>query len=494
MTNLLLPDVKARASAAHVDSGGVRRAREIERIGSVLAKLVAAEFLVIAATCFITALIYFIVALKEWPSATEYGIAACTIAFLVLLPAVGFKQYVAIQAQPRDRFMWSGLGAVAVAFSLFVTLLFVLKLGGSYSRGTLFAQFIAVGVALLIARGAMHAYVSRAVESGLVEARRAVLVGDTRTNTEIIKKLELFGMHWAGVVPLPAVSERPDAGIVSGSPETRNFVERCRRFKADDIIFMAAAADLARIAPIADALSELPVAVHVIPTGMNDLWASAQIGDFGGTMTVQVVRPPLSAFDLTLKRSFDVCAAGLSLLSLSPLMLLVALAIKLDSHGPVFFRQRRHGYNNDIIPVLKFRTMTVMEDGETKSTFTQATANDARLTRVGRLLRRSNIDELPQLFNVLCGEMSIIGPRPHPIALNAIFQERIAPFSRRHNVKPGITGWAQVNGLRGETDTLEKMQRRVEYDLYYIDNWSIMLDLKIVIMTLFSRTSYRNAR
>jgi lipopolysaccharide/colanic/teichoic acid biosynthesis glycosyltransferase len=138
--------------------------------------------------------------------------------------------------------------------------------------------------------------------------------------------------------------------------------------------------------------------------------------------------------------------------------------------------------------------MTVVEDGETKSTFRQATTNDSRLTRLGGVLRRTNVDEFPQLINVLRGEMSLIGPRPHPIALNAVFQERIAPFSRRHNVKPGITGWAQVNGFRGETDTIEKMQRRIECDLHYIDNWSFMLDLKIMMMTLFSKGAYRNAR
>jgi lipopolysaccharide/colanic/teichoic acid biosynthesis glycosyltransferase len=183
----------------------------------------------------------------------------------------------------------------------------------------------------------------------------------------------------------------------------------------------------------------------------------------------------------------------LSLLVLSPLLCIVALAIKLDSPGPVFFRQNRHGYNNELIPVLKLRTMITLEDGETTQTFTQATTNDPRLTSLGRILRRTNIDELPQLINVLRGEMSIVGPRPHPIALNVMFQQRIAPFSRRHNVKPGLTGWAQVNGLRGETDTIEKMQRRIDYDLYYIDNWSFMLDLKIIVLTLFSKSAYTNA-
>jgi exopolysaccharide biosynthesis polyprenyl glycosylphosphotransferase len=256
---------------------------------------------------------------------------------------------------------------------------------------------------------------------------------------------------------------------------------------------LATPSDLPRIALLIDALSELPVAVHVIPTGMNELWASAKIADFCGTATIQVLRPPLSVFDLAVKRGFDIFVAAVGLMMLSPLLFFVSLAIKLDSRGPILFRQNRHGYNNEVIPVIKFRTMTVVENGETATTFTQAKANDSRLTRLGRILRRTNIDELPQLFNVLRGEMSIIGPRPHPIALNAMFQERIAPFSRRHNVKPGLTGWAQVNGFRGATDTLEKMQRRIKHDLYYIDNWSFMLDLKIMVMTLVSKSAYQNA-
>ena len=170
--------------------------------------------------------------------------------------------------------------------------------------------------------------------------------------------------------------------------------------------------------------------------------------------------------------------------------MVISIAIKLDSPGPIFFRNTRHGFNNDEIRVLKFRSMTLMEDD---SRFSQAAENDPRVTRVGHIIRRTNIDELPQLINVLRGEMSLVGPRPHMTAHNALFNNVIAPFSRRHNVKPGITGWAQVNGYRGPTDALEKMQRRIEYDLYYIDNWSFLFDLKIIVMTLFSKKAYLNA-
>jgi Undecaprenyl-phosphate glucose phosphotransferase len=462
------------------------------RIEAVLFRTVMLEFLVVAGTCFITSVVYFKAILTQWPPAAEYVATAMLIAVLVLLSALGFRQYRAIQAQPRDLYMWSGVGAVTLAFSLFLSVLFVFKIADWYSRGTFLCQFFGVIVAVLVHRGAVHSYVRRAVRAGTVEARRAILVGDPGTNGDVLRRLRDFGVSYAGVLPLPVATEATGAAD-DCSAAVRSFVEQCRALKPDDIIFLGTPDDLPRIARLVDALAELPVTAHVVPSGVSDLWNSARIVNFGQTVTIQVLRPPLSNFDLMVKRAFDLCLAGMGLLALLPFLLTIAIAIKLDSAGPIFFRQKRHGYNNDIIPVLKFRTMTVTEDGETAGTFTQAKTNDSRVTRVGRLLRRTNIDELPQLLNIVRGEMSIVGPRPHPIALNVMFRERIAPFSRRHNVKPGLTGWAQVNGYRGETDTLEKMQRRVEYDLQYIDNWSFLLDLKILLMTMFAKSAYQNA-
>jgi exopolysaccharide biosynthesis polyprenyl glycosylphosphotransferase len=237
-------------------------------------------------------------------------------------------------------------------------------------------------------------------------------------------------------------------------------------------------------------LGELPLGVHIVPVEELHALASLQIAKFDGLQTIQVCRPPLSMLDLCIKRTFDIIAATIGLIVLSPLFLIISIAIRLDSPGPVFFRNTRHGFNNEPIRVLKFRSMTTVEDGES---FTQATRNDPRVTRIGQIIRQTNIDELPQLINVLRGEMSLVGPRPHATAHNALFSAVITPLSRRHNVKPGITGWAQVNGYRGATDVLEKMQRRIEYDLYYIDNWSFLFDLKIIMMTLFSKRAYLNA-
>jgi exopolysaccharide biosynthesis polyprenyl glycosylphosphotransferase len=210
----------------------------------------------------------------------------------------------------------------------------------------------------------------------------------------------------------------------------------------------------------------------------------------GPLRTVVVANPPLGHVDTTVKRAFDVTVALLALVALSPAFAVVAMMVRLDSSGPVFFRQRRVGYNQREFRIWKFRSMTTLDDGDR---IVQAKRGDARITKVGAWLRRYNIDELPQLINVLKGEMSIVGPRPHAVAHDKAFGARIVDYPRRLNVKPGITGWAQINGFRGETDTDEKMIGRVEHDLYYVDNWSLALDLWIIAMTVVSAKTYRNA-
>jgi exopolysaccharide biosynthesis polyprenyl glycosylphosphotransferase len=194
--------------------------------------------------------------------------------------------------------------------------------------------------------------------------------------------------------------------------------------------------------------------------------------------------------ELLEKRAFDLLFASVALLLLTPVLAVVALLIKLDSAGPVFFLQHRYGFNQKPFRIIKFRTMRTLEDGPVVS---QAKKDDPRVTRAGALLRRWNLDELPQLFNVIKGDMSLVGPRPHALSHDREYEQRISVYARRHNVKPGITGWAQIHGFRGETDTDDKMQNRVEYDLHYIDNWSLGLDLQIMIRTVLSSTSYRNA-
>lgn len=205
---------------------------------------------------------------------------------------------------------------------------------------------------------------------------------------------------------------------------------------------------------------------------------------------LEVQRKPISGWGRLLKTCQDFVVATVAMTLLAPVFLFIALAIKLDSKGPVFFRQNRHGFNHKIFKIWKFRTMTVMEDGDKA---VQATRDDVRVTKVGKILRRTSMDELPQLFNVLMSEMSIVGPRPHPLSLNSEFQQLLTKYENRHVVKPGITGWAQINGFRGPTEDPELMRRRVEFDLDYIENWSIWMDLKIIAATPFTLIFSKNA-
>ena len=463
--------------------------RTPQQLSTVITILVIQEFLVVAGSAYLASVIYHEAVLMDWPSSRLYITVALLLAAVVGAVALGFGHYQNIQSQPWHAFLWSGFGTVAIAFSFLLSALFLLKVAEPYSRATFIFQFITVEVAVLSARAFFHSRLQSSIANGVVNARCVVLIGDLENCAAVSGRLKATGIRTVGSYPLPGRLDGDVDGYDS-LRELRGLIEACRRLKPDDILLLAKQDSLTRIASLVVSLSEVPAGIHVLLAEAADLLTAARIIEFGDVVTMQVLQPPLSKIQQTAKRIFDVLASAAGLILLSPLLALVAIAIKLDSRGPVLFRQTRHGYNNETIKVFKFRSMTELEDGDN---FVQAARNDTRITRVGAILRRTNIDELPQLINVLRGEMSIVGPRPHATAHNEMFEGKISVFSRRHVVKPGITGWAQVNGYRGETDTLEKMQRRVEHDLYYIDNWSFWLDLRILIMTLFSRTAYTNA-
>jgi Undecaprenyl-phosphate glucose phosphotransferase len=250
-----------------------------------------------------------------------------------------------------------------------------------------------------------------------------------------------------------------------------------------------------RIGQIVHELRKLPVNVLLVPDMLAFRHARNRITEVGGLPMFNVSERPLDGWSPLIKRLEDLLLASLALIPALPLMILVALAIKLDSSGPVLFRQKRYGYNNRLIEVFKFRSMYC--DRADANAERQTTRDDDRITRVGRFIRKTSLDELPQLFNVLLGSMSMVGPRPHATATKAagiLFEDAVKEYTARHRVKPGITGWAQINGYRGETDTLEKIEKRVEFDLQYIENWSVWFDLYILFRTLpaviFTREAY----
>jgi putative colanic acid biosynthesis UDP-glucose lipid carrier transferase len=236
-----------------------------------------------------------------------------------------------------------------------------------------------------------------------------------------------------------------------------------------------------RLVQLLESLQDTTVSLFFVPDVLGLTIIQGRLQDLAGMPVVGIRETPFTGINALFKRAIDIALASLILVLASPLMLALAIGVKLGSPGPVIFRQQRTGLDGEPIVVYKFRSMTTQEDG---ADVHQATREDPRVTRFGHFIRRTSLDELPQFVNVLQGRMSIVGPRPHALAQNELYSHLIKAYMARHKVKPGITGWAQVNGLRGETHTLIEMQRRVEYDLDYLRNWSVALDLQIIARTL----------
>jgi Undecaprenyl-phosphate glucose phosphotransferase len=279
--------------------------------------------------------------------------------------------------------------------------------------------------------------------------------------------------------------------VLGGLDDAEAFI---RRHKVDQVLVTLPLNAEKRIGEIVGRLRLLPVDI-LLTMGWAGYFASQpHVERMGNVPLLSVTRRPISGWAHAAKLAEDLLLGGLLALVLAPVMALIALAVKLDSPGPVFFRQPRYGFNNELIEVFKFRTMYHEASDAAGSRLTER--NDPRITRLGHFLRRTSLDELPQIFNVLNGSMSLVGPRPHATEAKAgelLYDEAVQAYAARHRVKPGITGWAQVNGWRGETDTVEKIEQRVLHDLYYIENWSLTFDIKILFLTVFAVLTAENA-
>jgi putative colanic acid biosynthesis UDP-glucose lipid carrier transferase len=269
-----------------------------------------------------------------------------------------------------------------------------------------------------------------------------------------------------------------------------DLVGLARRGKVDVVYISLPLRAESRINEIVRKLADSTASVYVVADFLVFDLMHAQWSDQHGLPVVSVFESPFYGVNGWLKRAEDIVLSSLILLLIALPMLFIAIGVKLTSPGPIFFRQRRYGLKGEEIRIIKFRSMTVTEDGDSLK---QATLRDQRVTRFGAFLRRTSLDELPQFLNVLSGEMSIVGPRPHAVAHNEQYRRLIHGYMLRHKVRPGITGWAQVNGWRGETDTLEKMEQRVSHDLHYIQNWDLLLDLRIIFKTVVGSGTRQNA-
>lgn len=477
-------------------SRNARISRKLFNARTVPVLAIGGEFLLLGSAIFAAAVFYHQSILGQSIYTDFYLYAACFLAVLFCIPCGLNRDHsvtniVNWRRQVQSIFLhWNS------AYLIFSFVLFISHATEFYSRGALLIQYFSGFVAAVSLRLIAGSLVEIGLRRQILGGRRAMLIGDNAGVGFIKPRLgkRSPGIDLVGLVTFsPRSCARHDAapGTPSYVVKARAAIEDlARRTSVDEIILAVPYADAPYVQRLIDELAIVPATVHLAPD-VNAPWTYQLPAAHVGTLpTLRLLRGPMALRDRIVKRCFDLAVGAVLLMIALPLFLALAIAIKLDSKGPVFFRQRRHGFNQDEFRIFKFRTMTTLDDGPN---ITQATRDDRRVTRIGRYLRRTNLDELPQLFNVLLGHMSLVGPRPHAVAHNGEFEEKIRLYAKRHNVKPGITGWSQVNGLRGETDTLEKMQHRVQHDIYYIDNWSLWFDIYIMISTIFSSRSYRNA-
>lgn len=398
----------------------------------------------------------------------------------------------------RGRSFWAEVHSVLVTWLwVIITLLalaFLTKTSALFSRTGITLWWIVLPI-ILVAIRMLVRLALRFIRRHGANVRTVAVVGDNPIGHRLLQHFR--GMPWAGLVVKGIYCEKfnsfsngevSQAGYAVGN--LNDLMQEVHAGEIDHVYLAIPSGNAFQLKEMVEKLADTTASVYVVPDLFISELMHARWLDFGGMPVISVYETPFQGAHSWVKRIEDVVLASCILLLISPLMLSIAMMIKSTSPGPVLFRQRRYGLNGAVVQVWKFRSMTVCEDGDQVR---QAQKNDTRVTPLGAFLRRSSLDELPQFFNVLQGTMSVVGPRPHAVAHNEQYRKMINGYMLRHKVKPGITGWAQVNGWRGETDTVEKMQKRIEFDLEYIQNWSLWLDLKIVFLTVFRGFAGKNA-
>lgn len=405
-----------------------------------------------------------------------------------------FKLYDSWRGQGLLRQLWITSLAWGVVVLVLVLLAFGTKTGAEFSRQWAGIWAVVAGGGLLAVRIVMRLFFNFFRRRGW-NRRRIYVIGAGELGRNVANQLR--GAEWVGydlvgfwddnpklqgqrVEGVPVISVETGCDLLNRGKEEIDEVWMALPFRAES-----------RMREIFLQLRHSTVRVRLVPDIFGFHLLNHSMTEIAGVPVLDLRASPMEGVNRLIKAMEDQVLAVLILVLISPLLGLIALGVKMSSPGPVLFKQKRHGWDGKPIRVYKFRTMVVHQ--EESGQVTQAKKADPRVTRFGAFLRRTSLDELPQFFNVLQGRMSIVGPRPHAMEHNEFYKDQVDAYMQRHRVKPGITGWAQVNGWRGETDTLEKMQKRVEYDLYYIENWTLGFDLKIIFLTIFKGFVNRNA-
>jgi putative colanic acid biosynthesis UDP-glucose lipid carrier transferase len=429
---------------------------------------------------------------QDWTTQDTLASVTAIVTFQVVAEAHGL--YRSWQGIPLRREVLTTLVAWVFSIPVLLFMAFITKTSEGYSRAIALVWFFGTGITLAISRVATHAFLSELRKRG-GNTRSVAIAGATEIALSLAKTISeepYSGMKVVGFYDDRNSDRRiavPElyGGVIG---DLNQLVADAREGKIDIVYISLPLRAESRINALVRKLGDTTVSAYVIADFFVFDLLHAQWTSVGDIPAVSILDTPFHGLGGWVKRLEDIVVGSLILLLIALPMLIVAIGIKLTSPGPVFFRQKRYGLNGKEIRVLKFRSMKVMEDGPTVK---QATKDDPRVTPLGKIIRRTSIDELPQFLQVLSGEMSIVGPRPHAVAHNELYRSKIQGYMLRHKVKPGITGWAQVNGWRGETDTYEKMQKRVDHDLDYIRNWNLLLDIRIIWMTVFGSKTNENA-
>jgi len=428
----------------------------------------------------------YVVHLKGFSWEYMASIFAMSVTAVICFQASDIYEVQVFRGQLRQ--MTRMISAWAFVFLLFIGASFFAKLGGEVSRLWLSAFFF-VGLAALIAeRLVLRAMIRSWAREGRLD-RRTIIVGADQNGERLVEALRIEADTDIDI--LGVFDDRNDGRALdtcAGAAKlgkVDDIIEFARRTRIDLVLFALPISAETRILDMLKKLWVLPVDIRLSAHTNKLRFRPRAYSYLGKVPTLDVFEAPITDWDLVMKWLFDHLVGAIALLLLSPVMALVALAVKLDSPGPVLFRQKRFGFNNERIDVFKFRSL--YHDQADPLASKVVTRNDSRVTRVGRFIRKTSLDELPQLFNVVFkSNLSLVGPRPHAVqgkVATQLFDEAVDGYFARHRVKPGITGWAQINGWRGEIDNEEKIQKRVEFDLYYIENWSVLFDLYILLKT-----------
>ena len=425
----------------------------------------------------------------EIPLDYQRNIAAGTLFALLVFNTSSLYQSWRGSTLSAESFRAAKLWTLAFAAALLFAV--GLKLVGEVSRLWWGVWYAGTLVGLVGVRVLCRSTAALARQQGL-DLRTAVVVGATGEANRIVDTLRQE--RWTGIRVNGWFSTAVDTGRIDNTAHLGGMEALGSYVETHGINQVWIALPLSaqsEIDAVLDVLKHSTADIKLVPDLFGLRLLNHTIGQIAGLPVIHLRDSPLDGYGHLVKAVEDKILASLILLLILPLLVVIALGVKVSSPGPVLFRQKRHGRDGKVIEVWKFRSMRVHQEAEGK--VTQARRHDSRITPFGAFLRRTSLDELPQFWNVLQGTMSIVGPRPHAIAHNHEYKEMVQDYMQRHRVKPGITGWAQVNGLRGETDTIDKMAKRVEYDLYYMQNWSLLLDLKIVLMTVIRGFIGKNA-